>query len=148
MSGGGALFVHASAVVIGEKGLLIEGVSGAGKSSLAARLIADAGARGHFARLIGDDRVAVRAQAGRLIATGHPAIRGRIERRGLGILRVDWVEHAVIAGLVRIAGDAQRLPEPEESTTVVAGVRLPVLRLALAASAADRSTLVLDWLRA
>ena len=48
------LRVHASAVAIGEAGILIRGPSGAGKSSLALALIALAQLQGRFARLIAD----------------------------------------------------------------------------------------------
>ncbi len=74
--------VHGTALAIGEVGLLIEGDSGSGKSSLAAALLRDAARRGCFGRLVGDDRVAIIPAAGRLIARPHPAIAGLLEVRG------------------------------------------------------------------
>src|SRR5579885_12565 len=46
------LYLHATAAVVGEAGVLIRGPSGSGKSSLAFALIAAAKASGLFARLI------------------------------------------------------------------------------------------------
>jgi serine kinase of HPr protein (carbohydrate metabolism regulator) len=47
--------VHATALVVGTTGLLITGPSGAGKTTLALRLIALARSRGLYADLIADD---------------------------------------------------------------------------------------------
>ena len=68
------LRLHASAVVIGEAGILIRGPSGAGKSSLALALIGLARQQGRFARLIADDRTEIAVRAGRLLAAPVPPI--------------------------------------------------------------------------
>ena len=72
--------LHASAIAMGSRGLLILGPSGAGKSALALDLMS----RG--AALVADDRVALGAQDGVLIARCPPTLVGRIEARGVGIL--------------------------------------------------------------
>ena len=59
---------HANALLLGATGVLLRGVSGAGKSALTLELIARARLRGDFARLIGDDRVMLENCNGRLIA--------------------------------------------------------------------------------
>ena len=58
--------IHACALVIGETGVLIRGASGAGKSSLVLALLEAAAAKGLFARLVADDRVALRASETRI----------------------------------------------------------------------------------
>ena len=64
-----AATVHASAVLVGDRAILIRGPAGSGKSRLAAALIAAAGCgRLRFARLIADDRVWLEACHGRLLA--------------------------------------------------------------------------------
>ena len=73
----GKSYLHASVVVIGEAGVLISGPSGSGKSSLALALIAAAEGAGFFARLVGDDRIAIACKGTRLIARGHPLISER-----------------------------------------------------------------------
>jgi HPr kinase/phosphorylase len=79
-------WTHATALLIGETGILIRGASGSGKSSLALALLAQAELSGRFASLVGDDRVQLEVRAGRLIARPHPALAGRAERRGQGIV--------------------------------------------------------------
>ena len=49
-------YIHATVVLVGEAGVLIRGASGSGKSALALALMSEAGRRGLFARLVGDDR--------------------------------------------------------------------------------------------
>ncbi|NPD14677.1 serine kinase [Xinfangfangia sp. D13-10-4-6] len=76
--------LHASSVAIAGRALLILGPSGAGKSSLALRLIA------FGAQLIADDRTRICLQGGQLLAAcPSDTIRGLIEARGLGILRIN-----------------------------------------------------------
>ncbi|HHY02835.1 MAG TPA: serine kinase, partial [Paracoccus sp.] len=72
--------IHASAVAIEGRGLLILGPSGAGKSSLALALMAQG------ALLVADDRVLLDASEGQLIAACPAPLLGRIEARGVGIL--------------------------------------------------------------
>ena len=54
--------IHASCIVIRESGILIRGAAGAGKSSLAALVLAQARAEGCFAAWVADDRVIVKRQ--------------------------------------------------------------------------------------
>jgi serine kinase of HPr protein (carbohydrate metabolism regulator) len=119
---------HASAMLVGEAGVLIRGASGAGKTQLALALIAEAERAGLFARLIGDDRIGLRATGGRLVARPHPAIAGHVERRGLGLAPLPHEQ----AGTIRLVVDCletepPRLPEPEDMVTQIDGVTLPRL---------------------
>jgi HPr kinase/phosphorylase len=124
--------VHASAVLVGARALLIVGQSGSGKSRLALRLLqaADAGLL-PFARLVADDRARIEACHGRLIVRPADKLKGLIEVRGLGIRRVAF-EPAAIVGLVidLAASDQKRLPVPEDRETVIAGVKLARLAVA------------------
>ena len=58
--------VYASAVLVGERGVLIRGAAGSGKSSLALALIA---ADPAATRLVADDRAVLEAAGGRLLAS-------------------------------------------------------------------------------
>jgi serine kinase of HPr protein (carbohydrate metabolism regulator) len=120
-------YIHATAVAIGEAGILIRGPSGAGKSRLALELIAEARRRGLFGRLVGDDRVTIAPHGGRLVAIGHPAIAGQIESRGEGILEFSY-ERAVVIRLVVDLGEeaAERLPLLRATTSLHA-ILLPQL---------------------
>ena len=123
--------VHASAVLVGARTLLIRGAAGAGKSRLALALLHAAQARLlPFARLVGDDRLLLEAQHGRLLVRPAPALAGLIEVRGLGIRRVPY-EPVAVAGLVvdLDAADAVRLPAHGEQATL-GGIQLPRLAVA------------------
>jgi serine kinase of HPr protein (carbohydrate metabolism regulator) len=82
------LYIHATAIAIDGQGILISGPSKAGKSTLAEALITASLERGFPSMLIGDDRVGLMEQQGRIHLSPHPVIAGMIERRGTGILRV------------------------------------------------------------
>jgi HPr kinase/phosphorylase len=126
--------VHASAVLVGARAVLIRGPSGAGKSRLALALI-EAARTGtlRFARLVGDDRVHLDPANGRLLVRPAEALAGLIEVRGVGIRRLDHEPQAVVGLLIDLAADAERLPETERQHAVIAGISLP--RLAIAAGA-------------
>jgi HPr kinase/phosphorylase len=123
--------VHASAVLVGARAVLIRGPAGAGKSRLALGLIqtADCGLL-TFARLVGDDRVELAACHGRLLARPAPALAGLIEVRGLGIRRVDYEPVAVVGLVVDLAvAEAERLPGTAEEVEVF-GIIIPRLAVA------------------
>jgi HPr kinase/phosphorylase len=119
--------VHASAVLVGNRAVLIRGPSGAGKSRLAFDLIL-AGRAGQIAPavLIGDDRVHLEACQEQLTVRPARQLAGLIEIRGLGIRRCDFAEEAIVGLVVDLhAADAERLPPPEALVTRVHGVILP-----------------------
>jgi HPr kinase/phosphorylase len=132
---------HGTVVVVGEAGILIRGPSGSGKSTLALRLLAEAGRRGVFARLVGDDRVGLTAANGLVVARPHPAIAGAIERRTLPIAALASEPACVLRLVVElVTAPLPRLPDTEVRTTrLVDGVEVPVLRLA--ASSTDLACL-------
>ena len=123
--------VHASAVLVGTRAVLIRGPSGSGKSRLAYELI-ESQRSGFlpFARLVGDDRVHLRAAGGRLLVCSVQALAGLIEVRGVGILRLPHEPRAVVGLVVDLAADAERLPEAKVRQAVVEGICLPRLAVA------------------
>jgi HPr kinase/phosphorylase len=127
-----ATTVHASAVLVGARAVLIRGPSGAGKSRLALALI-EAARTGtlRFAKLVGDDRVHLEPANGRLLVRPAQTLAGLIEVRGVGIRRLDYEPHAVVGLVVDLAAaEAERLPETERQHTVIAGLSLPRLAIA------------------
>jgi HPr kinase/phosphorylase len=122
--------IHANGVVIGDSGILIRGPSGSGKSTLSYRLITLAHQNGHFARLIGDDRIILHANGGRLIATGHPLIAGKIEIRGIGIRDTDHENRAVIRLLVDCEPVLdKRYPDHLDMSDTVLGISIRRMRV-------------------
>jgi HPr kinase/phosphorylase len=119
--------VHASAVLVGDRAVLIRGPSGAGKSHLAFDLIL-AGRAGQIplAVLVGDDRVHLETSGGQLMVRPARELAGLIEIRGLGIRRCDFMEQAIVGLVIDLnAPDAERLPPPEALTTNISGIKIP-----------------------
>ena len=111
----GAASVHATAVLVGDRAVLIRGPSGAGKSRLAFDLIL-AGRAGQIppAVLVGDDRVHLDTRDGQLVVRPARELAGLIEIRGLGIRRCDFASEAIVGLVVDLsAPEAERLPPPE-----------------------------------
>jgi HPr kinase/phosphorylase len=122
-----AASVHASAVMVANRAVLIRGPSGSGKSRLAFDLIL-AGRTGLIspAMLVGDDRVHLAVQGDHLVVRPTPPLAGLIEIRGLGIRRCAFTDEAVVGLVVDLAAeDAERLPSPEALQTFIHGVRVP-----------------------
>jgi HPr kinase/phosphorylase len=118
---------HASAVLVGNRAVLIRGPSGGGKSRLAFELML-AGRAGQIppAVLVGDDRVHLRASGGHLMVRPAPQLAGLIEIRGLGVRRCNFVGEAIVGLVVDLAAaDAARLPAPESLQTHIHGVKIP-----------------------
>ena len=138
--------IHASAVLIGPKAVLIRGPSSSGKSRLAWDLL-QAAANGAlpFARLVADDRAHLEVHANRLLVRPAESLAGMIEVRGLGIRRLAFEPVAVVALIVDLAAaDAARLPVSETEKATISGITLP--RLAVTAGMAALA-LVLAFLR-
>jgi hypothetical protein len=123
--------IHASAVLLGARAVLVRGASGAGKSRLVFDLI-EASARGRlaFARLVADDRVHVEAVHDRVIVRPPATLAGLLEVRGLGILQLPFEPMAAVGLVVDLGVAAPRLPDPAHRRAEVAGVT--VRRLAVA----------------
>ena len=128
--------IHASAVLVGPKAVVIRGPSGSGKSRLAwDLLIAATQGLVPFARLVADDRAYLENHAGRLVVRPAQSLAGMIEIRGLGIRKVEVEPLAVVGLIVDLdAADGARHPEKASAKTVVEGVTLP--RLGVAAGTA------------
>lgn len=113
--------LHATAVSLGGKAVLLTGASGRGKSDLALRLI-DRGAV-----LIADDQVELSAQDGCLFAAPPATIAGRIEVRGVGIVTMPFARDVPVALLIDLGGAPERLPEPR--IHMLGGVAVPMAML-------------------
>lgn len=121
------LTVHATCVAIAGEAVLLRGPSGAGKSDLALRLIETYAA--DRAGLVADDRVVLQAVDARLIAQAPDTIRGLLEIRGIGPVRLDPAAPtpaALIVDLVPLS-NVPRLPDEDYET--LDGIRLPRLSL-------------------
>jgi len=120
--------IHASAVLFGYRGILIRGPSGSGKSRLALRLLQNPG--DGFARLVGDDRIHLGVTHGRLLMHPAGALRGLLEVRGLGIVRLPYEPVAMADLVVDLDAPTPRLPEAADTCTMIDGIRLARLAVA------------------
>ena len=123
--------VHATALAVGGKGVLIRGPSGSGKSDLALRCMT-AGTSylvPASACLVCDDQVAIGVSPAGLAVTAIDAIYGKLEVRGVGIIEVTAVRSAELVLIVDLVAPelVERLPGFDH--VVLAGHGIPRLRL-------------------
>lgn len=133
-----AATLHATTVALDGRAVLVTGPSGSGKSDLALRLL-DRG----FA-LVSDDQTVVRRSGDRLIATAPPAISGKLEIRGIGIVEMARVCDVPVALIVELTHEIQRLPDGGRKRAIL-GIELPLITIdAMTASAPSKVALALD----
>jgi serine kinase of HPr protein (carbohydrate metabolism regulator) len=126
------MLTHATSVALRSAGrpwqaVLLRGPPGAGKSDLALRLI-DAGGR-----LIADDQTRLDRKGHVLVASAPTAIAGRMEVRGVGIVRLPrarLIARAPVALLVDLVAPTQMERMPEPAQEVQQEIALPLLALA------------------
>lgn len=100
--------IHASLVAIDEKGVLLCGKSGRGKSDLAFRLI-----ESKSAQLVADDVVDLFVSKNVLYGKAPDELRGLLEVRGVGIYSYKYLDKIQISLIVNLVDDisvVERLP--------------------------------------
>ncbi len=101
--------IHATTVAIDGAGVMLRGPSGSGKSDLAIRLIDDG------ALLVADDQTVLFSEHGRLMAQSPAEIAGKMEVRGVGIVKLGPPQIAPVALIIDMVEphDVPRMPEFE-----------------------------------
>ena len=125
-----AVNLHATALVLGDRGLLVTGASGSGKSLLALTLVEQERAAGRYARLVADDQVFAAKRHGRLVVFAPTPIAGMAETRGFGPSRREYEPASVIDLEVEMAAGR---PERHQAGTLRnrQGIDLPLLTLSI-----------------
>lgn len=127
--------IHGTCLAIGGEGVLLVGKPGSGKSDLALRLIDQSGTglSGQLreGRLVADDQVVVRRAGDGLVASAPPALKGKLEIRGLGIAELAVVAETRLRLAVRLTPSAEieRLPDLVRARMDILGVALPLILL-------------------
>ncbi|WP_421952181.1 HPr kinase/phosphorylase [Pelagibacterium sp.] len=116
---------HGTGILIGDHGILLTGVSGAGKSLLALDLLEQARLRGETALLISDDRVVLSTDEDGLIMEAPETIEGMIELRGRGIITLPFAKRAHVHLVVDLVEEEERLLEESALTTKIDGIWVP-----------------------
>jgi serine kinase of HPr protein (carbohydrate metabolism regulator) len=117
--------IHATGLVLDGVGVLIRGPSGAGKSLLALELLDRAGLRGGEGRLVADDRLNLEVRDGALVMRAPPALAGKIELRGRGIVSRSFLPVAPVHLVVDLVDELARMLEEDALTTDLLEVTLP-----------------------
>lgn len=112
--------LHASAVAFAERGVLILGASGTGKSALALELMALG------AGLVADDRTCLSVSGGALVASCPETLSGLIEARNIGLLNAR-PQGPTRVGLVITLDETESERLPPFRTATLLGVTLPLL---------------------
>jgi len=120
---------HCSVVRVADTGVLIEGASGSGKTSLALGLIDIARLRGLNAALICDDQALLAVCDGELVASAPAATSGLAEIRGYGLAEFSFEPSCAIGLIGRLVSDNEIKRMPEAETAKLMGVTLPMVRL-------------------
>ncbi len=115
--------IHASCVTVKNKGILLLGDSGSGKSDLTLRLIEQCNAK-----LVADDRVDLSIKNNQIIASCPKNIHGLLEVRGIGIVKYPYIKEATIDLVVFLSDE---IPErlPDKGFYNIENIKIPLIRL-------------------
>jgi serine kinase of HPr protein (carbohydrate metabolism regulator) len=116
--------LHGTCIAIEGSGVLLRGASGSGKSDLGLRLI-DAGGE-----LIADDYTDVVNVDGQLVASSPTTIRGLVEVRGVGVLRIPYRDSGRLVTAFELVAPEYIDRMPHAASLTVLEVALPLFRLA------------------
>ncbi|MFQ6547219.1 HPr kinase/phosphorylase [Aestuariibius sp. 2305UL40-4] len=103
--------IHASAVAVANRALVILGPAGSGKSALALDLMA------YGATLLADDRTRLVRTDGQILASAPPTLPPLIEARGIGLLNATLAPPTPVAAAIDLGQtETGRLPPMRQIT--------------------------------
>lgn len=115
--------IHASCVCIKNKGILILGSSGSGKSDLCLRLIAEFGAM-----LVADDRVELQVSGNCVKAKAPQNLKNLLEVRGIGIIKLKAKRTTKISAVFELTtSKTERMPD--DMTYNLCGIQKPLYKI-------------------
>ena len=116
--------IHATAILLDSKGVLIRGPSGSGKSLLALYLLDVFASRGKDAALISDDRVDLERDGKTILLRTPSTIAGLIELRGHGIVSRPYRSGKRLDLLVDLVPALERMPEEHDFQSALLGLEI------------------------
>lgn len=119
--------IHANSLQIADRGLLIVGRSGTGKSAISLELIDRARFSNKRAALIADDFSEITERDQHLIAKAPTELKGLIEIRGAGIYHIAHNDSVVLTHAVTLGEASVRFPENYFYN--LNDVKLPMIKL-------------------
>ncbi len=127
--------IYATSVAINNFGVIIIGKSGSGKSDLALRLI-----NNKNAVLVSDDRTDICVKDNKLYASAPEVIKGLMEIRGVGIVRLDYMPIAEVKLVINLVDDIKKIERvPKNFFYEYFNLKIPMLDLyAFEVSAVDK----------
>jgi serine kinase of HPr protein (carbohydrate metabolism regulator) len=121
--------LHASALLVGDRGVVIAGPSGSGKTALCLALLNHCRNARWFARLVSDDWIYLVRAGDRLIARAPEPIAGLIEVRGFVPTQICAAGEMIVDRMVRLAPAAEAPRFSEGEAELLEGHPVPSLRL-------------------
>ena len=135
--------IHATCLALGDKGILIIGPPGSGKSDLALRLIDSSGSgigtEVMTAKLVSDDQTLVTRRGDLLFGTSPATIRGKLEIRGVGVVDVPFQRETPVSLIVSLKPVTQieRMPPKTSKSPLYCGISLPEISIDPASASAS-----------
>ncbi|MEL6750607.1 MAG: hypothetical protein AAFO70_00830 [Pseudomonadota bacterium] len=117
--------IHASACILGSRGVVVRGASGSGKSLLVRQLVEAASQRGDFGIWVADDQVDLTARNGALMARPVATIAGQAELRFKGVLPTKHAAGTRLDLIVDLKPESELERLPETGFATLEGVSLP-----------------------
>ena len=122
--------IHATAIAFGNRGVLIRGVPGSGKSELALRLIDSQGfgrgAKPLRAKLVADDQVLLVREGSGIVMRAPNSISGKLEIRGVGIIELPHKSKTKLVLVIDLKPqtEIERMPEADDLLTEILGLNI------------------------
>ena len=123
--------IHATCLSLNGCGVLLRGAPGSGKSALALQLIETRGnGLGRddlLGVLVSDDQTILSPRDGQLYASPPETLAGLLELRGVGLVKVPFVQDVALRLVVDLKPSTliERMPEPASLRAMLLGVVLP-----------------------
>ena len=117
--------IYATCISYHQRGILLTGQSGSGKSDLALQMI-----QGQGATLVADDRTDLTVKQGKLVASCPQKIQGLLEVRGVGIIQIPYTPRADVDLYVELVDSWQKIDRmPKVEMIELEGIKIRKIKI-------------------